>query len=50
MKKKGDAFSLDICGGWMIFQQCSPTPGGKPSPYKLRLSVEEVPDFWTVLT
>ena len=50
MKKERDTFSLDIYGGWMAFQQCSPTPGGKPLPYRLRLSVEKVLNLWATLT
>lgn len=34
----------------MAFQQCSPTPGGKPLPYRLRLSVEKVLNLWATLT
>lgn len=35
-----DIFPLDLCGECMLFQQCLSTPGVRPSPHRLRLSVE----------
>lgn len=50
MKKKRYTFSLDICGGWMIFQQCSPIPGGKAFTLQTKMECGRGFRRWAALT